>query len=114
MFEPLSSVVSQGAEVSASSGAPGTITLSEIQEVVSAVFLTMMQIDATLSFEIAPPHGDMVTAAVYLSGLHQGAVLLHCPPWQACGFAAQFLGKTPPSEVNDEVLDVMGELANMI
>jgi chemotaxis protein CheX len=112
MFEP--ERTPQGAEIPPPVSVPGAITPSEVQEVVSAVFRTMLQIDATASFDIAPPQGDMVTAAVYLSGKHQGAVLLHCPPWQACSFAAQFLGKTPPSEVNDDVLDVMGELANMV
>lgn len=86
----------------------------ELSQVVESVFQTMMQLPVEESFEIPPPHGEMVTAAVYLTGNVQGAVLLHCPPWQACGLAAQFLGRTPPSVVDDDVLDVMGELANMV
>lgn len=87
---------------------------AELSHVVSMVFETMLQLEARPSFEVPPPHGEMVTAAVYLSGAYQGAVLLHCPPWQACGFAAQYSNTTQPSQVNDDVLDVMGELANMI
>lgn len=86
----------------------------ELAEVVASVFDTMLRTDVEESFEVPPPRGEMVTAAVYLTGAFQGAVLLHCPPWQACGLAAQFLKRTPPSSVDDDVLDVMGELANMI
>jgi chemotaxis protein CheX len=86
----------------------------ELSQVVESVFQTMLQLPVEQSFEVPPPQGEMVTAAVYLTGGFQGAVLLHCPPWQACGLAAQFLGKTPPSAVDDDVLDVMGELANMV
>jgi chemotaxis protein CheX len=94
-----------------------TPTLSaprELTQVVEAVFQTMLHLPVEESLEILPVRGEMVTAAVHLTGAYQGAVLLHCAPWQACGLAAQFLGKTPPSSVDDEVLDVIGELANMV
>lgn len=86
----------------------------ELEHVVSAVFETMLQMEATPSLDRLPPKGDMVTAAVYLTGAYQGAVLVHCPAWQACGFAGQIMDKTPPSDVDDDVLDVMGEIANMV
>lgn len=86
----------------------------ELQEIVSSVFETMLKMSATPALDTTPPRGDMVTAAVYLTGAYLGAVLVHCPVWQACGFAGQFTNKTPPSDVDDDVLDVMGELANMI
>ena len=87
---------------------------AELAQVVESVFQTMMHIDVHQSLEAPPLRGEMITAAVYLTGTYQGAVLLHCPPWQACGLAAEFLKKTPPSSVDDDVLDVMGELANMV
>ena len=87
---------------------------SELAQVVESVFQTMMHIDVEQSLDVPTPRGEMVTAAVYLTGSFQGAVLLHCPPWQACGLAAEFLNKTPSSSVDDDVLDVMGELANMV
>lgn len=86
----------------------------ELSEVVASVFDTMLRTHVAESFDVPPPQGEMVTAAVYLTGAFQGAVLLHCPPWQACGLAAQFLKRTPASSVDDDVLDVIGELANMI
>jgi len=86
----------------------------ELNQVVSMVFETMLKLEAQSSLELPPPRGEMVTAAVFLTGAYRGAVLVHCPPWQACGFAAQYSGTTPPSQVDDDVLDVMGELANMV
>lgn len=86
----------------------------ELALVVESVFATMLRLEVQQTQEIPPPRTEMVTAAVYLTGAYQGAVLLHCPPWPACGFAGQFLKRTPPSAVDDDVLDVMGELANMI
>lgn len=74
----------------------------------------MLRIEVEPSLDVPPPREEMITAAVYLTGKFQGAVLLHCPPWQACGLAAQFYRKTTPSHVDDDVLDVMGELANMV
>ena len=95
---------------------PPTISTApeELSDIVQAVFQTMMHVEVAPSLDIPPPRGEMVTAAVYLTGAFQGAVLLHCPPWQACGLAAEFLKRTPPSTVDDDVLDVMGELANMV
>ncbi|MEI9811353.1 MAG: chemotaxis protein CheX [Acidobacteriota bacterium] len=87
---------------------------SALAEVVESVFKTMLHIDVSESFAIPPPSGEMVTAAVFLTGAYQGAVLLHCPPWQARGLTAQFLNRTTPGTVDDDVLDVMGELTNMI
>lgn len=86
----------------------------ELAQVVESVFRTMLRIEVEPCLDVPPPRGEMVTAAVYLTGNFQGAVLLHCPPWQACGLAAEFYRKTPPSNVDDDVLDVMGELANMV
>jgi chemotaxis protein CheX len=56
----------------------------------------------------------MLTAAVYLTGEWAGAVCIHLEPQQACGFAGHFLGMPTPDAVDDDVRDVMGELANMI
>lgn len=86
----------------------------ELNSIVASVFETMLDIEARPSFEVPSPQGEMVTASVFLTGAYQGAVLVHCPPWQACGFAAQYAGSTPPSQVDDDVLDFMGEMANMV
>jgi CheY-specific phosphatase CheX len=55
-----------------------------------------------------------LTAAVHLSGDWNGALLFECSRWQACQFAGHFLSTDPPEIVDDDVRDVLGELANMI
>ncbi|MFM2125372.1 MAG: hypothetical protein RL328_1823 [Acidobacteriota bacterium] len=89
-------------------------TTDELTEIVQTVFQTMMRLKAEPALDVPLPQSPMVTAAVCLTGIVQGAVLLHCPPWQACGLAGEFMKRTPPSTVDDDVLDVIGELANMI
>jgi CheY-specific phosphatase CheX len=55
---------------------------------------------------------------MYLQVMHpgdwNGAVLLDCNPRQACQFAGRILSMDPPDMVDDDVRDVLGELANMI
>ena len=86
----------------------------ELAQVVRSVFDTM------LGLEVEPSPGDMalqsgvLTAIVFVTGQHAGAVVIHCPYYQACRFTGRFLGKVPPASVNDDVLDVLGELANMV
>ena len=60
------------------------------------------------------PSQDRLTSAVHLSGDWNGALLFECNRWQACRFAGRFLSMDPPDTVNDDVRDVLGELANMI
>jgi CheY-specific phosphatase CheX len=55
-----------------------------------------------------------LVSAVYLAGDWNGAVLLECDRSQACHFAGRFLSTDPPEEVDGDVFDVLGELANMI
>jgi chemotaxis protein CheX len=88
--------------------------VDELAQIVGSVFETMLRLETALG-EDAPPHAtDMLTAAVYLTGNYRGAILIHCLPRQACAFAGQFLSKEAHPEINDEVRDVLGELANMI
>lgn len=88
----------------------------DLKQIAASVFSAMLGLD--LQEPVSPESwraaARILTAAVQLSGEWQGAVLLQCPGHQACTFAARFLGMSPPPEVDDEVRDVMGELANMI
>lgn len=86
----------------------------DLAHAVCRVFETMLGLKAGPSAEALPSCAELMTAAVYLSGRHRGAVLIHCLPPQACAFAARFLSIATPGLVDDEVLDVLGELTNMV
>jgi CheY-specific phosphatase CheX len=62
------------------------------------------------------PGGNRLTSAVQMTGDWNGAVLMECDGRQACRFAARFLAREPSGDdvVDDDVRDVLGELANMI
>ena len=81
---------------------------------VGSVFVTMLGLDVTPSEIPRRPEGDLLTSYVRLTGDWNGAVLLECTRQQACSFAGMVLSTDPPSTVNDDVRDVLGELANII
>jgi len=86
----------------------------DLEAVAGAVFTTMMGVDVCPSEAHCPETSGLLTAGVYLTGEWQGAIFIHCYPPQACDFAGRFLGLPPPAAVDDDVRDVMGELANMV
>lgn len=86
----------------------------DLEAVVGSVFSTMMGMDAWPSESPCPGSAGLLTAAVYLTGQWEGAVFVHCYPPQACEFAGRFVGIPPPETIDDDVRDVMGELANMV
>jgi chemotaxis protein CheX len=90
------------------------VSVELLAQIVESVFLTMMNIE--VSTGDAPwNHGaDRLTSFVHLTGDWNGAVLLECSPLQACQFAGRMLSMDPPGIVDDDVRDVLGELANMI
>jgi chemotaxis protein CheX len=81
---------------------------------VGSVFITMLGLDVSPSEIPRRPAGDLLTSYVRLSGDWNGAVLLECTRQQACRFAGMILSTNPPDTVNDDVRDVLGELANVI
>ena len=87
---------------------------SEVIQVVQSVFETMMSL--TVNQDGTPwfPSPDRLTSALHLAGDWNGAVLVECSRSQACRFAGRFLSQDPPASVDDDVRDVLGELANMI
>jgi chemotaxis protein CheX len=92
------------------------IRREEIGQVAASVFATMMGLEVR---EVPGPGGvesnpEFVTAAVFLAGAWEGAVLVQCSPHHACELTGCFLGGAPPAEVSDDVRDVLGEIANMI
>ena len=76
--------------------------------------------DTMLGVEVQPvelewqPARDRLTGAVYLAGAWRGAVLFECDRSQACDFTSRLMSVPLPAEVDDDVRDTMGELANML
>lgn len=81
---------------------------------VGSVFITMLGLDVSRSKTATRPAGDLLTSYVRLAGDWNGAVLLECTRQQACRFAGMVLSTDPPDTVDDDVRDVLGELANVI
>jgi len=90
------------------------VSVELLAEIVRSVFKTMMGLDVTSSDAPWSHIGSRLTSFVHLTGDWNGAVLLECNSRQACQFAGRILAMDPPESVDDDVRDVLGELANMI
>jgi len=87
---------------------------ADLASIVEAVFRTMMDIEVQPVETSWTPAPNPVTAAVYFAGEWRGAVLIECTRQQACYFAHRFMGVDTPAEIDDDVRDTIGELANML
>jgi chemotaxis protein CheX len=85
-----------------------------LAQIVESVFLAMLELEVYPDETPWEPSQENLTSFVELSGEWTGALLFECNPWQACQFAGLILSIEPPAAVNEEVRDVLGELANMI
>ncbi len=88
----------------------------DLEQVVEMVFVTMMGTEAAPAADGAGgkiPAGAF-TAEVRMAGAWEGAVRIDFPATLACRLTASFLGIEEPAGVNADVLDVLGEVANMI
>ena len=86
----------------------------DVAQIVKSVFETMLNLETGENGEPWSPGEDRVSAMVHLAGDWNGAVLIECSRGQACKFAGRFLSTEPPATFDDDVRDVLGELANMI
>jgi|YNPNPStandDraft_1061719.scaffolds.fasta_scaffold29519_2 chemotaxis protein CheX len=82
--------------------------------VVGDVFRTMLGIEIEPVQVVWPPEEDLINVTVHYAGAWKGALLLECTREQACLFTARLLGGDLPEQMNDDVRDAVGELANMI
>ena len=57
---------------------------------------------------------DQVTGCVHLSGAYIGAIMLQCSPPAARDAAAALFSVSPDDVTQAEVVDAMGEIANMV
>jgi len=90
------------------------VSVEVLTQIVKSVFVTMMGLDVSPSETTWKPIGDRLTSFVQLTGDWNGAVVMECSRKQACQFAGRILSMDPPESVDDDVRDVLGELANMI
>lgn len=90
------------------------VSVDILTQIVQSVFETMMSLDASPCDAPWSRAGDRMTSLVYLTGDWNGAVMLECTPQQACQFAGRILCMDPPETADDDVRDVLGELANMV
>jgi len=88
----------------------------DIEQIAASVFSTMLGLEFQqgASMRPCPASPETLTAAVHLEGPWNGEVVLRCREPQAREFAARFLGMPASDTVNEDVRDVLGELANMI
>jgi|SRR5580698_5855493 chemotaxis protein CheX len=90
------------------------ISVNSLVRIVQSVFTTMMNLEVVQVDAPIRPGDERLTSFVHLTGGWNGAVLVECGSRQACRFAGRFLSLDPPRSVDDDVRDVLGELANMI
>lgn len=76
----------------------------------------MVMMEVALSGEIKdsiPPLTDSITGVIGLAGTHKGVLAIHFPNTVAMAITGSFLGMDV-DEVNEDVEDAVGELANML
>lgn len=78
------------------------------------IFETMLGVEIQPAEQEWRPARDRLTGAVYLAGAWRGALLFECGRDQAYYFTNRLMAIPMPEEVNDDVRDSMGELANML
>ena len=85
-----------------------------IEQIVQQVFQTMLNMEVQARELPWPPGRELVTASISLSGSWKGAVFVECGFQDAFLFTSRMLEIDPPTELNDDVRDALGELANMV
>jgi chemotaxis protein CheX len=89
---------------------------AKIVEVTKEIFETMIMLDVTPGQPLAEHVSRFncsLSAMVGFAGFKQGNLTIHTPEKVAIGLTQSFLG-TDIEEINEDVQDAMGELANMI
>lgn len=88
--------------------------LNELEQVVQMVFGTMANTEALLTEAELPAAEEQLSGEVTIAGSWRGAVSLQLPRDVARPVAAEFLG-VPLESVSDvDLIEVVGELTNMI
>ena len=88
----------------------------KIIEATSEIFSSMVMMEITVNGEIRhsmAPLTNSITGVIGLAGTHKGVLAMHFPNSVAMAITGSFLGMDV-EEVNEDVEDAVGELANML
>ncbi len=75
--------------------------------------MVMMEIEVKEVMEDHGPLTDTITGLIGLAGTHKGVLGIHTPYHVAMAITSSFLGMDV-DEINEDVHDAVGELANML
>lgn len=95
---------------------PSGIGITEVLGIASDVWLALIG-EAALPSSVAPPPmpDDAVRASVTIEGPWRGRLQITCPPLTASELSNAVLGQDPGTPVDaEDVIDVLGELANVV
>ncbi len=98
----------------------GTNSISEINdkiiEATKEIFIGMVMMDISVAGEPLTTLGPLknsITGMVGLAGVHKGVLAVHFPKQVALDVTGSFLG-VEVDEINADVQDAIGEIANML
>lgn len=87
---------------------------ADVEQVVATIFETMLGLPVEPYPMTWERPQDLVTAVVSFAGAWSGALVLECTSRQARLFAQRILSIDPPTMVNEDVKDALGELVNVL
>ena len=90
-----------------------TIGTDLVTEIVQSIFSTMIGVETAVDEVHGRPLGDRITSSVYLEGEWNGAIV-RMQSGTRLPDRRPIPCLDPPEDVNADVRDVIGELANMI
>lgn len=88
----------------------------KIIESTTEIFSTMVMMDVSVENDNVENSGslhDTITGLIGLTGTHKGVLAVHIPNAVAMAITSSFLGMDI-SEINEDVEDAVGEIANML
>lgn len=80
------------------------------------IFTTMVMMDISASSDVPESYGileNTITGVIGLAGTHKGVLAIHVPYPVAFAITGNFLGMEF-DEINEDVEDAIGEIANML
>jgi chemotaxis protein CheX len=88
--------------------------VAEQIQIAKDVFGNMVDMSVEPSPDPWAPQEEVVTSAIYFTEPWQGALFVECTKSLAFAFTARLLDIDPPTSMDEDVCDAMGELANMV
>lgn len=88
--------------------------VEELEQTIASIFQAMMGLDVKVVDLPWSEEPRRMEATVHITGRWSAVIVLEVTPDQACFLAGRFLSIDTPEAVDNDVRDVLGELANMI